>query len=142
MSSVTIQRSCDILSKQNGRPLTEPWFLHSLSLTLSLRRDRANGAVVWSATRCTEGEARWMANEAAPSRVPSSTRALTVGWSRRHRAVFQRNPTFAAHRFARDRIHGGGLYGGSLYGVGLPTSVRSSPTGRDGSTTSTVADQV
>jgi hypothetical protein len=58
-----------------------------------------------------------MVSEAVPSRVPSSMRVLTVGWS---------------CRSARDRIHGSGL----------PTSVRSSPTGREGSAASTTADQV
>jgi hypothetical protein len=71
-----------------------------------------------------------MASEAAPSRVPSSACALTVGWSPRRRAVSQRNPTLAARRSARDEIHDGGL----------PTSVRSSPTGREGSAASTAAD--
>jgi hypothetical protein len=77
-----------------------------------------------------------MASEAVPSRVPSSARMLTVGWSRRRRAVSRRNPTLAARRSARDGIHDGGLYGG-----GLPTFVLLSSTGREGSAASIVANR-
>jgi hypothetical protein len=64
-----------------------------------------------------------MVSEAAPLWVASLARVLTVGWSRRRRAVCRWNPTFVACISACDMIHG----------VGLPMSMCSSPTGREGS---------
>jgi hypothetical protein len=109
--------------------------LHSLSLTLSVPRLSGQSSRL-ELNPTSGGRGKVDVSKAALSRVPSSARVLIIGWLCCRRAVSQRNPTLATHRSACDGIHGSGLYGS-----GLPTSVCSSLTAREGSVTSTSADR-
>jgi hypothetical protein len=109
------------------------YFTLSLSLPHTLSAPRSSKRSDWLERNPMSRGRGWVDGERGGAVTGPLVDARAHRWVvARRRAVFQRNTTFAACRSACDRIHGSGL----------PTSVRSSPTGREGSAASTAADQV